>query len=246
MNALTISIGLGLVAGAANLFGCAIVCARPWSRTFLTYFIAAGSGFMLATSVTEMAPEAFRISPGVAPYFFLAGYFVVHFFEHSLPGHFHFGEETHSEVYLHHRTAYTALGGLIIHTFFDGVAIASGFLVSLWLGIVIFGAILLHNIPEGFTMASIMMAAGKGRVGGYWAVASLALSRLVGIVVMAGLGRWVGPGLSLSAGVTLYVAASDLIPEVNKTRGVRIAGTVAAGVVTVLVLSWIFQSLGLR
>lgn len=246
MSVLAISIGLGLVAGAANLFGCAIVCARPWSRTFLTYFIAAGSGFMLATAVTEMTPEAFRLAPRFAPLFILAGYFVVHFFEHSLPGHFHFGEETHSDVYLHHSAAYTALGGLVIHTFFDGVAIASGFLVSFWLGMVIFGAIVLHNIPEGFTMASIMMAAGKGRVGGYWAVGSLALSRLVGILVMAAMGRWVGPGLSVSAGVTLYVAASDLVPEVNKTRGVRIAATVAAGVVAVLVLSWIFQAMRLK
>ena len=52
--------------------------------------------------------------------------------------------------------------------------------------------------------------------------------------------RWVHYGLALSAGVTLYVAASDLIPEVNKTPGLKIALTVALGVALVLVLRYLF------
>src|SRR3984893_3239526 len=74
----------------------------------------------------------------------LIGYFVVHLFEHILAPHFHFGEETHTEMMQHHR-ARTVLFGLGIHTFFDGVAIAAGFLVSTWLGAVIFVAIFLHK-----------------------------------------------------------------------------------------------------
>ena len=53
--------------------------------------------------------------------------------------------------------------GLVIHTFFDGIAIASGFIVSNWLGWVIFLAIFLHKIPEGFTIASVMLASGQSR-----------------------------------------------------------------------------------
>ena len=45
-----------------------------------------------------------------------------------------------------------ALVGLAIHTFFDGVAIASGFLASTNIGFLIFFAVLLHKIPEGFTV----------------------------------------------------------------------------------------------
>src|SRR6266511_3336553 len=98
MSYLTISLLLGVVAGLANVFGGVIVSARPWSRTFLSYFIALGSGFMLATALTEMIPESLRLSSpeaGVAALLILLGYFIVHFFEHALPGHFHFGEETH-------------------------------------------------------------------------------------------------------------------------------------------------------
>ena len=88
-------------------------------------------------------------------------YFVVHFFEHTIAPHFHFGEETHHDEMSHAHAGYAALLGLMIHTFFDGVAIASGLLVSTWLGGVIFMAIFLHKIPEGFTVASLMLASGQ-------------------------------------------------------------------------------------
>lgn len=240
MSYLWISLALGVVTGIANIFGGAIVSARAWSRTFLAYFIALGSGFMLATALTEMVPESLRLAPLRSPLLILLGYFIVHFFEHSWPAHFHFGEETHADEFLNPGVAYTALGGLLIHTFFDGVSIASGFLISNWLGTVIFGAVILHNVPEGFTMASIMTAAGKSRSAGLWATTALGLSRIVGILAMALAQRFVTYGLALSAGVTLYVAASDLIPEVNKMPGLKIATTVAAGVALVVLLRWLF------
>jgi len=63
---------------------------------------------------------------------------------------------------------------------------------------------------------------------------------LFALLAMALTQRFVGYGLALSGGVTLYVAASDLIPEVNKMRGLNIALTVAAGVGMVIVLRWLF------
>lgn len=240
MSPLAISLALGIVAGLANLFGGAIVSARAWSRAFLACFIGLGSGFMLATALTEMVPESLRLAPSRAPLLILAGYFVVHFFEHAWPEHFHFGEETHPDQFLNSRLAYTALGGLVIHTFFDGVAIASGFLISNWLGTVIFGAVLLHNIPEGFTMASIMTVAKKRRSAGLWAAGALGVSRLVGILAMAAVSGLVSDGLAISGGVTLYVAASDLIPEVNKTHGWRAVLAVLGGVALVIVLRLLF------
>jgi ZIP family zinc transporter/zinc and cadmium transporter len=240
MSPIGISVLLAILAGAANLLGSAIVLARPWSRPLLSYFIALGSGFMLATTMTAMIPESLHLAPVRAPFLILVGYLIVHYFEHSLPGHFHFGEETHRDEFLDPSVAYTALAGLVIHTFFGGVSLASGFLVSRWLGTVIFGAVILHNVPEGFTIASIMMAANKGRTAGYWAAVALALSRILGVLAMGLMQHWVSYGLALSAGATLYVAASDLIPEVNKLRGSKIALTVAAGVGLVLLMQFLF------
>src|SRR6266404_8062148 len=199
MSVLTISLALGLVAGLANVFGAAIVSARSWSRPLLATFIALGSGFMLATALTEMVPESLRLNPLHAPPLILLGYFIVHLFEHSFPAHFHFGEETHTDEFAKPSMAYVALGGLLIHTFFDGVSIASGFLVSTWLGTVIFGAVILHNVPEGFTMASIMVAARKSGSAGVWAAAALGVSRIVGILAMALAHRFASYGLAVSA-----------------------------------------------
>ncbi|MEJ2010312.1 MAG: ZIP family metal transporter [Acidobacteriota bacterium] len=240
LAAIEISLVLGVVAGLANLFGASIVSARAWSRPFLTYFIALGSGFMLATAVTEMIPESLHLAPMGGPVLILAGYFIVHLFEHVWPGHFHFGEETHPEEFLHSHVAYTALGGLLVHTFLDGVAIVSGFMISTWLGTVIFGATILHNIPEGFTISSVMVTAGKGRRSGMNAAGWLGVSRMLGIMTMGLAHEWVALGLALSAGATLYVAASDLIPEVNKKKGIKIALTVGAGVAMVILLKTLF------
>ncbi len=236
MSVLGISLMLGVVTALANLAGGLIVAARPWSRTVLAYFIAFGSGFMLATAVLEMMPVSLQLAPKLAPFLILVGYFIVHFFEHSLPAHFHFGEETHHDAFVDPRTVYAAMGGLLIHNFFDGVAIAAGFLVSAWLGWIVFGAIIVHSLPEGFTIASIMAAARKSRRAGTLAAGALGLSRIVGILVMASMVQYVEYGLPISAGVTIYVAASDLIPEVNKMGGVKIPMAVALGVMVVVLL----------
>jgi zinc transporter ZupT len=160
----------------------------------------------------------------------LGGYFLVHFFEHTIAPHFHFGEEVHGDVMMNPAVAFSALVGLSIHTFFDGVSIASGFLVSVPLGFLIFCAVALHKIPEGFTVASIALASGRGSRGALSASFVLAGATLAGVLGMNRFAGAVPYALPLSTGVTLYVAASDLIPEVNEQRGFAMAIVVFLGV----------------
>src|SRR5579872_4059292 len=141
---------LGLTAAAANILGGFFILRREWSRQYLRYFLALGAGFMLAAALLEILPEAVALAGNRAYYLVLIGYFLVHFFEHALAPHFHFGEETHVHEMKPGHAGISALLGLSIHTLFDGVAIASGFLVSNYLGGIIFLAIILHKIPEGF------------------------------------------------------------------------------------------------
>ena len=241
MNTFTISIVLGITAAIANAFGGAIIIHKSWERRYLRYFIALGSGFMLAVALVEMAPESWQRNPEQAPLFILAGYFLVHFFEHTLAPHFHFGEETHEHEFVHSHRTYSVLLGLMIHTFFDGIAIASGFIVSARLGWLIFFAVFLHKIPEGFTVASVMLAAGRSRAAAWGASGLLGAATFLGVVTMVLLQGSVSVGLPLAAGVTLYVAASDLIPEVNQEPGMRMALLVFVGVAVFLVLDHFFQ-----
>lgn len=224
------ALAYALIAAGANLVGgLVITMASPRGRLTQRLLIGFGAGFMLAVTFLAMIPHAMEGgTTGAAG--ILAGYLLVHFTQHVITPHFHFGEETHSHEMVGRWVGITALLGLLLHTLFDGVAIASGFGVSASMGVVIFSAILLHKIPEGVTIASIMMASGNSAARAIAGVALLGISTIVGVLLTA----WVGPlehhGLALSAGVTLYVAASNLVPEVQKQRGARYAFSVFAGV----------------
>jgi ZIP family zinc transporter/zinc and cadmium transporter len=241
MSPILISILLGLTAAGANIFGGAIIVQRDWERRCLRYFVALGAGFMLATALVEMVPESLELRGRSAAYLILLGYLIIHFFEHTLSPHFHFGEETHKDEFMHAHKGYSVLLGLIIHTFFDGIAIASGFLVSNALGWIIFFAIFLHKIPEGFTVSSVMLASGRSRATAWGASIVIGGATLAGVLTMAVFRHHVSSGLPLAAGVTIYVAASDLIPEVNREPGVRMAVLVFVGAGIVLLLDALFH-----
>jgi ZIP family zinc transporter/zinc and cadmium transporter len=236
MNPILISVLLGLTAAVANVFGGAVIVQRSWERRYLRYFVALGAGFMLATAFVEMVPESLEIGGRKGALLLLAGYLIVHFSEHALIPHFHYGEETHEEEFLHPHKRMSVLVGLMIHTFFDGIAITSGFLISSWLGWVIFLAVFLHKIPEGFTVTSVMLASGLSKGKSWFASVMLGIATIAGVLTMA-LGKHaVSYGLPVAAGVTIYVAASDLIPEVNREPGVRMALVVFIGVAALFLL----------
>src|SRR5438046_9204485 len=123
----------------------------------LRYFVALGAGVMLAAAVLEMIPEGLHLNPQATPLLILTGYCGVHLLEHTLVPHFHFGEETHAGEFLSARKSYSVLFGLAMHTFFDGVAIGSGFVVSDWLGWIMLFAVCLHEMREGFTMTVVVL-----------------------------------------------------------------------------------------
>ena len=236
MTSLWLSLTLGAVAALADYAGGVLLVRRSPSARSLRYFVALGAGFMLAAAVLEMVPEGLALSPRWAPLLVLVGYCGVHLLEHTLVPHFHFGEETHHHEFLSARTSYSVLLGLAAHTFFDGIAIGSGFVLSHWLGWVIFVAVFLHKLPEGFTVASVMLAGGRGKRAALNSAMFLGATTLAGVLVINLEPTWVRAGLPLSAGVTIYVAATDLVPEVNREPGIRMALVFFAGVVVFFLL----------
>jgi zinc and cadmium transporter len=241
MPALALSFLLGITAAAANIVGGTMIVQRHWDRRYLRYFVALGAGFMLATAIVEMVPTSIELRGERGGLLVLMGYLLVHFFEHTVSPHFHFGEETHADEFAHAHKTYSVLLGLSIHTFFDGIAITSGFLVSNWLGWIIFFAVFLHKIPEGFTVASVMLASGQSRRAAWGSSVLLGFATLAGVTTMAITKSFVGVGLPLAAGVTLYVAASDLIPEVNREPGIKMALVVFLGVAALFGLDAVFH-----
>jgi zinc and cadmium transporter len=232
---------LGLVAAGGNLLGGYFVVYREWPRRYLQYFLALGAGYMLSVAFVEVIPESVHLAGEQALFLVLIGFFLVHLFEHTLAPHFHFGEETHLEEMQNHHARRSVLFGLAIHTFFDGVAIAAGFLVSTWLGTVIFLAVFLHKLPEGFTVASVVLASGQGKRSAVRAAGLLGAATLAGVLLTSQFQGQLKYALPLSGGVTVYVAATDLLPEVNKEPNWRMALLVFVGVASLLILKALFD-----
>jgi zinc transporter ZupT len=231
-----LSVILGTIAALADIFGGFILVRRRWETGYLRYFVALGAGFMIAAAFLEMLPESFKLSMQWAPVLVLGGYSAIHLLEHTITPHFHFGEETCHDELLSKHTGDSVLLGLGVHALFDGVAIGSGFALSNWLGWVIFLAIFLHKIPEGFTVASVMIASGRSRTNAFYSAVILAAATLAGVLVIGFLPGWVRFGLPISAGVAIYVAATDLVPEVNREPGIRMALVFFSGVLMFFLL----------
>jgi len=233
-------LGLGLLcvglAAAANVLGGATVTLRrEWDDRVLRYCVALGAGFMLAAVLLKMLPESSRLTTA-APV-------LVHLFEHTVASHFHFGEEVHPER-MSAAVSVSALVGLAVHSFFDGLTIGSGFVVGQAFGLLLFAAVILHKAPEGFAIASVVLAAHGTRAQALGAAAAVGAASLLGGLAIFGARALVGPALAVSGGVTLYVAASDLVPEVNKEEGTAIALTVFAGVVLYYLTARVLEAAG--
>jgi len=223
------------IAGLANLLGGAAILA-PGRRhgPHLEGLFGFGAGFMLAVAILEMAPHAVQLRAGFMA--ILAGYLIVHLTQHVLTPHFHFGEETHTEAMVSRGIGVLALLGLVPHSFFDGVALAGGFLESRQLGLLIFLAIVLHKIPTGVSLASIMVASGNSRRSAFFAVALVGVATIAGAAATPFIRPLATYGLALATGVTIYVAASNLIPESQRQRSWVAQGGVFAGVIAFLLV----------
>lgn len=205
------------IAATGNVLGALVLTTRDtWSRRSLEFVLAFSAGFLIAVSLGELVPEAIARGGTGAGLWILGGFVLVHLTQHALVGHFHFGEETHE---VSGAVGVTALVGLMLHTFVDGVAIATSFAVSERMGALVLAAIILHKLPEGLAIGSLFIASGRTVRAALAAAAALGVATIVGAALAGRVELLTTHGLALSAGVTLYVGGSNLIPEFQSRRG---------------------------
>jgi zinc transporter ZupT len=211
-----------IVALAEVLGGLVLVYRQRWNQRTQDLLLALGAGFILALVFINLIPASFQTLGESAALYMLLGFSMLHFFEHTIVGHLHFGEETHSHVMVSRVASLSAVGGLFVHAFFDGFSISIGMQFNFLLGLLIFFAVLLHKIPEGLTIASIMMSASYPRKTVLMATFGIGLATLVGIgtafLFSSVDAKLTGMAFAFSAGTIVYVGASDLIPEINKSK----------------------------
>ncbi|MCP9494212.1 MAG: ZIP family metal transporter [Pyrinomonadaceae bacterium MAG19_C2-C3] len=220
---------------------------KKTSVRLLRNLLGTGAGFMLAAVFLELLPQiieaqiANRENAGAAHgvahamLLVLSGYLFLLLVEQFIASHVHFpplgkadldgtldvstGGTVNAAQAILPTTGYTVLTGLAVHTFFDGVMLATSLLVDFEFGFLVFVALLLHKIPEGFTAASIVAAAGGNRRQSVFATLFIGATTFSGALAVAYLDYSVGQLLSyalpFAAGVTLYITATDLIPELK-------------------------------
>ena len=105
---------------------------------------------------------------------------------------------------------------------------------------------ILHKIPEGVTIASVIVATGKSRRRALGATGILAVATLVGALLMHQLSAYTGPALGISCGIAIYVAATDLIPELNQRREKDYSVSALLGVVLYFLVSWLMRTAGMH
>lgn len=231
---------LAAAAGLAEFFG-AVLALTPLrlSRRAFLYLFGVSGGYMLTWAVADLMPLLVRSEAGLVAWI-LVGYFGLYVLENLFASHAHPAGEgdlhAHSlvdrwgehEATISPAACWAAVGGLSIHAFLDGAGIVAAFTIHQSVGALVFVAVFLHKVPEGFSLTSVLGAARQGRRVVATA-AGTALVTALGGVAAWGLGlvepRWAYPLLALSAGTFLFIGASNLIPATQKGES---KGTVLA------------------
>jgi len=124
-----------------------------------------------------------------------------------------------------HPVVLTNLLGDGVHNFVDGAIIAGSFLVSPSLGLATTIAVALHEIPQEMGDLGVLVHAGLAPKRALAYNVASAMTALLGAVIallldgaIDGIER---PLLAISAGAFIYIAGSDLIPELHKGTSIR-------------------------
>lgn len=147
-----------------------------------------------------------------------------------------------------HHLAPMNLIGDGIHNFLDGLIIAASYFVSLPLGIITTLAVILHEIPQEISDFGVLIYAGYSRRKALLFNFLSALTALLGATVgilLSGNTEFIHVIIPIAAGGFIYIAGSDLIPEIHKEqKGFSIKNLVGIILGILLMLGLTFLEVG--
>jgi len=208
----------GSLAGLATFAGIFLVVKKEkWVRNNLIYLLSFSAGILLSFSFIHLLPEAIK-ETNSAYLWTLISFLAFYVIEHLLSIH---DCQKEKDCPPHQTFTLVSWIGLLIHSTIDGVVIGAGFEVSQALGIISTLAVLLHELPEGISTMSVMLYGGfstkKAVTQSSWVALATPLGALATFFLLRSVGsELIGILLAIAAGSFLYVAASDLIPEIHK------------------------------
>ena len=189
-------------------------------QKYVFVLVSLAVGALLGDAFIHLIPEAFEKinNPIFLPLAIIVGILIFFVLEKALHWHHHPGFDDHDS----HHLGYLILISDGVHNFIDGLIIAASYLVSIEVGIATTIAVILHEIPQEIGDFGVLLHSGYSKTQALWLNFVSALLALAGAAVALLLGAsaaiiitWLLP---FAAGGFIYIAMSDLIPELHKTK----------------------------
>jgi zinc transporter, ZIP family len=195
------------------------------ARDRMHLVLGASAGVLLGLVAFDLLPEVFGLGAGGtaggvsvpwAMVTFVVGFLALHVVERAAGVH----EPADSEYGDHHHSLGGTLGalGLIGHSFLDGLGIGLAFQVSSTVGWSVAIAVLAHDFADGLNTVTLMRRAGHDQRNARIALALDALAPLAGVLVAQALSpseTFLALYLGAFAGLLLYLATADILPEAH-------------------------------
>ncbi len=228
MQAYLLGIIVALITSVSTILGGLLPFTKRIKNIDVRYLIGFSAGAMISIAIFDLLPQA-----GIKyPIAIALGFFLVYFIEKVML--IHACGEHECEV---HPTGWPALIGIGIESLADGLAISAGYIINAKLGILIAIAVIIHEIPRGFSTTIIMKSAKKTNKQTLIALAIDAFFTPLGALFAPLLPiNFLPIILAFAAGTFLYVGASDLIPEAHKKFNIYVVLSVILGAIVIALI----------
>lgn len=220
MPLLTLILLFTFLGSIASLIGGFILIAnKKLTQEIMPVFVPFAAGTLLSVSFFDLLPEALEFSKKSESILSIALLGIILFFlleRYLLWFHHHLHHEEREET---KPTNTLIIIGDTLHNFLDGVIISASFLVSVPLGVVTAIAVGLHELPQEISDFGVLLASGMKRKSVILINILSAFSSFAGAVLafyFLSLANYLLPFLlAFAAGNFIYIASSDLIPEIH-------------------------------
>lgn len=183
---------------------------------FLLFLISLSAGALMGGAFIHLLPEAAEKFKNGQMYLIVLFSFILFFFIEKI---FHW-RHCHKGLCDVHTFGYMNLFGDAIHNFIDGLAIASAFLIDIRLGIITSFAMALHEIPQEIGDFGVLLYSGFGKkkalIANFLVAFTAVLGGIIGYFLSLHIENMTMYLLPFTAGGFIYIAASDLMPEIRK------------------------------
>ncbi|MFC1710336.1 ZIP family metal transporter [Patescibacteria group bacterium] len=246
MNPLIDVLVLATIGSVAGLIGGVVfLVKKDWARVLCKYAISFAAGVLLSVSLLHLIPEAQHEIGYNAFVIVLVSFLFAFFFEEFFAHLHHHEEKKHT---LRKSAIPLVIFGDTIHNFIDGVAIAAAYLVNPPFGLVVAFATFLHETPHEIGDFGVLMKAGWPRKKTFIANFLSALATFPGAILTLYLSSRIegmtGVLLAVSAGIFLYLGASDFLPELvdesDHKKARKQALLLSLGVLLMYLLTFLF------